>query len=261
MAAVASTQPAMLQSKDHGELLDVIDQLRSHGVDHHVPLPQLVVCGDQSSGKSSVLEAVSGVQFPTKDTLCTRFATELILRRAPTANVKVSIRPGKDRSEAERKHLNDFRAPTDDIDELPKLVEAAKVAMGINSESRAFGEDILRVEVSGPGKPHLTLVDLPGLFHAPSKQQSAGDAKLVQSLVRSYMSNERSIILAVVSAKNDYANQVVTGLAREIDPKGLRTMGIITKPDTLIVGSDSEISFMNLAKNEDVCFRLGWHCM
>ena len=51
-----------------------------------------------------------------------------------------------------------------------------------------------------------------GLFHSPNKQQSAEDAKLVKSLARSYIANERSIILAVVSAKNDYANQVVTDL-------------------------------------------------
>ncbi len=52
-------------------------------------LPQIIVCGDQSSGKSSVLEAISGISFPTKDNLCTRFAIELILRRSPTISIKV----------------------------------------------------------------------------------------------------------------------------------------------------------------------------
>jgi hypothetical protein len=70
-----------LQSKDHEELLNIIDKLRSQGISRYIDLPQLIVCGDQSSGKSSVLEAVSGLRFPTKDNLCTRFATELILRR------------------------------------------------------------------------------------------------------------------------------------------------------------------------------------
>ena len=50
-----------LQSKDHGQLLDVIDLLRSQGISHYIPLPQLIVCGDQSSGKSSILEAVSSI--------------------------------------------------------------------------------------------------------------------------------------------------------------------------------------------------------
>lgn len=83
----------------------------------------------------------------------------------------------------------------------------------------------------------------------------------MKSLARSYLASERSIILAVVSVKNDYANQVVTDLAREVDPRGARTLGIVTKPVTLVVGSESEPSFRDLAKNEDVAFRLGWHVL
>ncbi|KAL8726147.1 MAG: hypothetical protein Q9166_006904 [cf. Caloplaca sp. 2 TL-2023] len=250
-----------LQLSDHGQLLDVIDQLRALGIDRHVPLPQIVVCGDQSSGKSSVLEAVSGVRFPTKDTLCTRFATELILRRSVSPSVDIKIRPSHDRSDDEKAKLLAFEAPTGDIDQFPLLVEAAKEVIGIDAHAKRFSEDVLRVELSGPHQPHLTLVDLPGLFHSGNKQQSTDEAKLVKSLVQRYMKNERSIILAVVSAKNDYANQIVTELARKFDPKGLRTMGIVTKPDTLISGSDSETSFLSLVKNEDVVFRLGWHVL
>lgn len=250
-----------LQSSDHGQLLDVIDHLRASGIDRHVPLPQLVVCGDQSSGKSSVLEAVSGVRFPVKDTLCTRFATELILRRSASTNVDIRIRPSQDRSDDEKAKLLGFKAPSSDIQQFPSLVEAAKEVIGLDAEAKRFSEDILRIELSGPHQPHLSLVDLPGLFHSGSKQQSSNEAKLVKSLVQRYMKNERSIILAVVSAKNDYANQIVTDLARRFDPKGVRTMGIITKPDTLLRGSESETSFLNLAKNEDVSFRLGWHVL
>ncbi|KAI1159503.1 P-loop containing nucleoside triphosphate hydrolase protein [Nemania serpens] len=72
-----------LQNEDHQNILDVIDTLRSQGIGRYVDLPQIIVCGDQSSGKSSILEAISGLSFPTKDNLCTRFATELILRRSP----------------------------------------------------------------------------------------------------------------------------------------------------------------------------------
>lgn len=91
-----------LQSQQ-SELLDKIDELRGIGVGGLVELPQLIVCGSQSSGKSSVLEAISRVRFPTKGTICTRFATEVILRRKPQTRVKVSIEPGDSRTDEQER--------------------------------------------------------------------------------------------------------------------------------------------------------------
>ena len=88
------TDPAKLESlrtREQIKLLDVIDALRAEGLGEYTALPQLIVCGDQSSGKSSVLEAISGVPFPRKETLCTRFATEVILRRADNEFITVSL--------------------------------------------------------------------------------------------------------------------------------------------------------------------------
>ncbi len=250
-----------LQSSDQLKLLDEIDRLRSQGISYYVSLPQLIVCGDQSSGKSSSLEAVSGISFPTKDNLCTRFATEVILRKARDVNVAVSIVPSQTRPEAECRRLLGFREMLDNLQEFPSLVEKANDMMGISATGNAFSNDVLRVEVSGPDRPHLTIVDLPGLIHSENKVQSTADVALVLGMVRQYMENKRSIILAVISAKNDYANQIILKLAKEVDPTGGRTLGIITKPDTLSVGSESEAGFVSLARNEDVNFRLGWHVL
>jgi hypothetical protein len=250
-----------LQSRDHEELLNIIDHLRGQGISRYIDLPQLIVCGDQSSGKSSVLEAVSGLRFPTKDNLCTRFATELILRRGPQNSAAVTIVPGDQRTESERQKLQSFKSPTTALDDFATIIGAAEEAMGLDKNAKAFSNDILRVEITGPKQPHLTLVDLPGLFHAGNKAQSEKDASSVKSLVLSYMKKSRSIILAVVSAKNDYANQIVTKYARDLDRWGNRTLGIITKPDMLDAGSDSERSFVELAENKDVNFRLGWHVL
>lgn len=250
-----------LCSKDQLDLLDSVDRLRSQGIDHYVSLPQIIVCGDQSSGKSSVLEAISGVSFPVKSNLCTRFPTELILRKTTNVGVSVSIVPDHARSNAERASLNNFRETLDSFDTLPTLIDNAKTAMAIGSFGRAFSKDLLRIEISGPDRPHLTIVDLPGLIHSETKQQSMEDVELVQDVVRSYMIEPRSIILAVVSAKNDYANQIVLKLAREADRTGNRTLGVITKPDTLIRGSESENMYIKLARNLDVEFRLGWHVL
>lgn len=250
-----------LCSKDQLELLDSIDCLRSQGINHYVSLPQIIVCGDQSSGKSSVLEAISGVSFPIKSNLCTRFPTELVLRKTPRIGVSVSIVPHHSRSEPEQAALGSFHEKLDGFDGLPSLIENAKAAMAISTHGRAFSKDLLRVEVSGPDRPHLTIVDLPGLIHSETRQQSVSDVELVQDVVQAYMKEPRSIILAVVSAKNDYANQIVLKLARSADSNGARTLGVITKPDTLIPGSESETMYASLARNQDVEFRLGWHVL
>jgi GTPase SAR1 family protein len=250
-----------LCSENQMELLDSIDCLRLQGIDNYISLPQIIVCGDQSSGKSSVLEAISGVSFPVKSNLCTRFPTELVLRRTPQASATVSIVPHSSRSESEKITLSAFRAKLDGFDGISSLVEDAKEAMGISMQGKAFSKDLLRVEITGPDRPHLTIVDLPGLIHSETKQQMASDIELIQDVVQDYMKEARSIILAVVSAKNDVANQIVLKLARSTDTTGNRTLGVITKPDTLIPNSGSEALYMSLAKNEEVEFRLGWHVL
>ena len=253
------TSAKSLSSAKQTALLDVVDSLRGNGLSDFAALPQLIVCGDQSSGKSSLLEAISGVPFPRKDNLCTRFATEVILRRAPSQGLAISLVPGNDRSIADRDRLSSFRHSLRSRDDFPMLFEQAKEAMGLTGLGNAFSRDILRVEILGPQQPQLTIVDLPGMIHSENRSQTTQDVELVTELVKGYMSQSRSIILAVVSAKNDFANQVVLKRAREVDPEGLRTLGIITKPDTLPKGSDSEAAFISLARNEQVEFRLGWH--
>ncbi|KAK1143992.1 hypothetical protein N8T08_005901 [Aspergillus melleus] len=250
-----------LCTQEQLDLLDSIDTLRSQGISHLVSLPQIIVCGDQSSGKSSVLEAISGVSFPVRSNLCTRFPTELVLRQCPETGVRVTIVPHHSRSEAERNSLGSFCEELNGFDGLPQLIDNAKAIMGITTHGKAFSNDILRVEISGPDRPHLTIVDLPGLIHSETKQQSAADVQLVQNVVQTYMRQPRSVILAVVSAKNDYANQIVLRLARDADKSGDRTLGVITKPDTLVEGSETQRMFISLARNQDVHFRLGWHAL
>jgi hypothetical protein len=247
---------------DHRELLDIIDKLRSQGVSRYVALPEIIVCGDQSSGKSSILEAISSMPFPTKDGLCTRFPTELILRRGIEVSTKVSITPGESRYGPDKDRLQNWQ-PEASIDKegLGAVIEEAKRAMAQSSVTGEFYEDILRIELTGPEQPHLTMVDLPGLFRGGDKQQSEADIDIVRGLVKKYMARPRSIILTVVSAQYGYVLQEVTSMARRADPEGLRTIGLITKPDTLDVGSDSEAYYIRLAQNLEKELRLGWHVL
>lgn len=120
-----------LQTTEQMELLDVIDSLRAQCVDEVTALPQLIVCGDQCSGKSSVLEAISGIPFPRQEKLCTRFATEVILRRAPEDSISVSIVPSKHRLPEERKRIVRFNHELKTRDDFPTLFDKAKDVMGI----------------------------------------------------------------------------------------------------------------------------------
>lgn len=251
---------SLLQSEKGAKLLDIIDTLRSHGVSRFVSLPQIIVVGDQSSGKSSVLEAITGVAFPTSDGLCTRFATEVILRRSKDEKASVRIRPCADCAPDRRAKLEAFRQAHIALTQVSGLIAEATTVMGI-AEHVSFSKDVLELEISGPNQPHLTLVDLPGIFHSTTSRQSEGDPALVTNIVRSYMEEERSIILAVISGKYDYVVQQILGMLKSVDPDGHRTMGVITKPDAIERNSADEQTFLSLARNSEHPLKLGWHVL
>lgn len=147
--------------------LNQIDRVQENGIGDHISLPQLVVCGDQSSGKSSVLQGITGIPFPRKDGLCTRFATEIILRHDFTSElICATITPCDARSPEEKDKLRQYRKGLRDFTDLLVIEEAAQLmqlwgAEGI-AEGPSFSADTLRIEVVGMTGLYLTVVDLPG---------------------------------------------------------------------------------------------------
>lgn len=256
-----------LQTDEQRQVLDTVAQIRKCGLESILSLPQLVVCGDQSAGKSSVLEALTEIPFPRKDNLCTRFATEIILRRAESDCLAIKVIPDAERSSKEQESIKGFNESITDFNELPGLIDKAMVVMGIDEDpdpitiSRAFARDVLSIVIEGPSRPQLTLVDLPGLIQTETRGVTMVDVKLVAEITDHYISQPRTICLAVVSALNDVANQGILTRVRAVDPEGERTLGIITKPDRLEPGSGMETGFVNLARNENVFFKLGWHVL
>jgi GTPase SAR1 family protein len=256
-----------LQTDEQRRVLDTVAQVRKCGLDSVLSLPQLVVCGDQSAGKSSVLEALTEIPFPRNDNLCTRFATEIILRRAATNSLTIKIIPDTKRPTSEQVSIQAFQESITDFSELPRVMDAAKAVMDEDtslstlSKPRAFAKDVLSIEIEGPTRPQLTLVDIPGLIQTNTKEVTKADVELVAQITDQYISQPRTICLAVVSAAYDCANQKILTKVREVDPKGDRTLGVITKPDLLPSGSGSEAAFLELARNEDIFFKLGWHVL
>lgn len=175
-----------LGSKDQLDLLDVVDRLRSHGVNELVSLPQVIVCGDQSSGISSVLEAISHVSFRAKSSVCTRFPTELVLRRALHNSSSVSIVPHPSHSIAEVEALQGFHRELEGFDCLPNIVGAAQNVMEIHNYGKTFSEDLLKIEIAGPDSFPLTIVDVPSLIHSGTEYQTADDIELIKDIVKGY---------------------------------------------------------------------------
>ena len=229
--------------------------LRARGIGEHVDLPQLVVCGDQSAGKSSVLEGITGIPFPRQDGVCTKFATEIILEHTDDEQtVTATILPVSARDEKQTAALRSFRRDLESLDELPIVIADAGELMGVRGfgkikEGPAFTQDVLRIRVSGRTGLHLTVVDLPGLISVPTEEQTQDDLRTVHDLVNSYLEKSRTIILAVVQASNDIANQAIIQKAKSFDVAGERTIGIITKPDLINKGTEKRIAL--LAKNQD----------
>lgn len=154
-----------LQGSDQRKIMDIVDRLRRTGLSNVLQLPQLVVCGDQSSGKSSVLEAITEVPFPRRENLCTRFATELVLRREYHNSITTAITPDKNRPQPEQQRLREFSESINDFSELPDIIEKATNLMGLGNvadldatdeaAARAFSRDVLRIEICGPSRPQL----------------------------------------------------------------------------------------------------------
>ncbi|KAH6693623.1 P-loop containing nucleoside triphosphate hydrolase protein [Plectosphaerella plurivora] len=246
--------------------LNQIDKLRALGVGGCVSLPQLVVCGDQSTGKSSVLERLSCISFPRKDGLCTRFATEIVMQHANTPlEVVVTIRPHASRDAVGRAALEAFKKTFSTLEgmDLPVIIEQAGKLMGLRGydtgtdEGKAFSLDLLHIKVTGPTGLSLTIVDLPGLIAVHNEEQTQDDVNTVHSLADTYLKSPRTIILAVIQAGNDIANQSVVQKAKTHDPEGIRTVGIITKPDLVNAGTESRI--VQLANNNgNVRLNLGY---
>jgi hypothetical protein len=243
-------------------LLDLIDKLQFAQLDD-VKLPQIVVVGDQSAGKSSVLEALTGTPFPREAGACTRFATEIRMRRAKETQLKISIIPDKTRPYNEQARLLQYGGDvTGDTPFDAMMRDATELIAPRSNPGRFAARDILVVEKSGPDMPLLTLVDLPGLVRVANRDQSESDIQTIETLSERYMKSPRTIILAVIGGNNDYVQAPILKKARHFDPKGSRTIGVLTKPDmTERIGLEEKFIELVTNKDKENNFKLGWYVL
>jgi hypothetical protein len=176
--------------RDVRPLLDVVDRLRRHGVERDTSILQIAVFGDRSSGKSSVLEALSGIPFPRGSGLVTRCATRLTMKRVPGAT-KWSGRASLSWLAAQPSCAGAIPAREDVADVIKKLTaHVVQFTGGLSATT-------IVIECESAECPDLTIIDLPGIVRTTTAGHGMSDIALIDSLLDSYLCKERTIILAV----------------------------------------------------------------
>ena len=135
------------------------------------------------------------------------------------------------------------------------LVEAENSAIG--EVKKTFADDVFRIEICGPEQQHLSVIDVPGIFmkSTPGVTTKA-DMAMIRNMVSSYMQNPRSAMLAVIPANVDIGTQEILDMAELCDPKGERTLGVLTKPD--LVDEGAEPAIMDIVEGRSHALNLGW---
>lgn len=224
-------------------LLPVINRLHNIfqrcGLADPIDLPQIVVVGAQSSGKSSVLESIVGFDFlPRGAGVVTRSPILIQLnklkspRYGSSANANAKVIPER---WVEFIHLPSQKFVSEEEIQAEILAETEKVA----GKNKRLTPTALIMKVFSTDVVDLTLIDLPGLTKVPVGDQPPDIEKLVRAMIHSYIEKENTVILAVHPANTDLATSDALQMARRVDPHGLRTLGVITKLDLMDEGTNA----------------------
>ncbi|KAF2638633.1 P-loop containing nucleoside triphosphate hydrolase protein [Massarina eburnea CBS 473.64] len=258
------------------EAISIINRLESLGLQRfNIPLPKCVVLGDQSTGKSSVIEAISGITTPRSTDTCTR--CPLYIQIGPSANANdgwhadVSLRrsymyngnPKTSRATFPGWVANVVPedrpfASTDSPVELEGIIERAQLATlsPLNDPAEFYSPEALHrdpntfmrcdfspnvvcIHISQPGLPALSFYDLPGIIGQAENEDSHFLVKFVKNLVSEYIKDPDSLILVTCSLEVDMENSTASGIARELKATN-RCIGVLTKPDRLPAGNSRE---------------------
>lgn len=209
-------------------------------------LPRIVVVGSQSSGKSSVLESLVQKDFlPRGKDIVTRRPLILQLVHTPASPAQGST--GGKGGDVEEwgeflhwpgKRFRDFLAVRREIE-----LETERVA----GNNKAISRVPIQLRIFSPRLLNLTLVDLPGITKIPVGEQPPDIETQTRQLILEHIARPNSIILAVTPANSDLVNSDALKMAREVDPAGVRTIGVLTKLDLMDSGTHAADILMNRA--------------
>ncbi|KZT44213.1 hypothetical protein SISSUDRAFT_342506 [Sistotremastrum suecicum HHB10207 ss-3] len=212
-----------------------------------IDLPQICVLGSQSSGKSSVLENIVGRDFlPRGSGIVTRrpLVLQLIHRPVPagaagSSGTQAKVNGTANNTINENEWGEFLHLPNEKFYDFDKIrQEIVRDTEAKTGKNAGISPQPINLRIFSPNVLTLTLVDLPGLTKVPVGDQPRDIEKQIRDMLLKYISKPSCIILAVTAANVDLANSDGLKLARDVDPEGTRTIGVLTKVDLMDQGTD-----------------------
>ncbi|CAH0397518.1 unnamed protein product [Chilo suppressalis] len=204
-----------------------------------IQLPQIIVLGTQSSGKSSVIESLVGRSFLPR-------GPGIVTRRPLILQLVYSPKDSKEHRSAEEGTINleewgKFLHTKDkiysDFDQIRQEIERETDRMA--GSNKGICPEPINLKIYSTRVVNLTLVDLPGVTKIPIGDQPEDIETQIRNLIIKYIANPNSIILAVTAANTDMATSEAIKMAKEVDPDGRRTLAVVTKLDLMDAGTDA----------------------
>ncbi|KAE8552022.1 hypothetical protein EYB25_005913 [Talaromyces marneffei] len=198
------------------KMIEIRNILTQVGQSNTLTLPSIVVIGSQSSGKSSVLEAIVGHEFlPKGSNMVTRRPIELTLINTPNAQAEYGEFPALGLGK-----ITDFS-------QIQRTLTDLNLAV---SDKDCVSDDPIQLHIYSPHVPDLSMIDLPGYIQVAGRDQPPELKQKISDLCDKYI-QAPNIILAISAADVDLANSTALRASRRVDPRGERTIGVITKMD------------------------------
>lgn len=208
------------------KMIEIRNMLARVGQSSTLTLPSIVVIGSQSSGKSSVLEAIVGHEFlPKGSNMVTRRPIELTLINTPDSTAEFGEFPDLGLGK-----ISDFSSIQRTLTELNLAVP----------DAQCVSDEPIRLTISSPNIPDLSLIDLPGYIQVVGHNQPLELKQKISELCDKYI-QAPNIILAISAADVDLANSTALRASRRVDPRGERTIGVVTKMDLVDATRGSHI--------------------
>lgn len=204
-----------------------------------IQLPQIVVLGTQSSGKSSVIESLVGRSFlPRGPGIVTRRPLILQLVYSPKDSKEHrSAEEGTVNLEEWGKFLHTKEKIYTNFEDVRQEIERETDRMAGNN--KGICPEPINLKIYSTKVVNLTLVDLPGITKVPIGDQPEDIENQIRNLIVKYIANPNSIILAVTAANTDMATSEAIKLSKDVDPDGRRTLAVVTKLDLMDAGTDA----------------------